>query len=351
MRLGLAQPAAVLAALTALVTVICVMIAPARQRRLPTLRAGLTATAASVALVAVPVPLLGAVILIAASLQASILPGRPYAERLRGPGAAALLLALGQALAAAPAGALAGKMAALCLVLSLVAAVGLVPFASRVDESAPPEGSSSAWSAAIGPALALVYAVRVLPLVPVQAGGIAGSLLLALGVVNSAWGGLGAWRSPSAARSWHHSFQAEWGLVLIALGLLLPQARAAAYLVLAGMMLTRLPLCLWSLGSGTRPPERAGTAGLVMGAALAGAAPFAGFPARLLLLRAATQVYWPFALLLAAALMLWIPHGFRLGRLAGEVTGVARAGLLLSLLLSAAAGLYPALLLSAGGFR
>src|SRR5205814_1553070 len=81
-------------------------------------------------------------------------------------------------------------------------------------------------------------------------------------------------------------------------------------------------------------------------AALAGSAPFAGFTARILLLRGATALYWPLALVLAATLLLWVPSSLRLGRTLGMPNGRQLAGVVVALALNVALGLYPQPLLS-----
>ena len=53
----------------------------------------------------------------------------------------------------------------------------------------------------------------------------------------------------------------------------------------------------------------------------AGAAPFAGFAARVLLLRGATEVYWPLALVIGLGLLMWLPPSLRLGRSLGLPRG------------------------------
>src|SRR5437879_4791973 len=80
---------------------------------------------------------------------------------------------------------------------------------------------------------------------------------------------------------------------------------------------------------------------LVVAAALAGSAPFAGFAARLLLLRAATQLFWPLAIVLAAGMLLWLPGSLRLGRSLGLPKGRQAVGVALVLAVNVAAGLYP----------
>ena len=86
---------------------------------------------------------------------------------------------------------------------------------------------------------------------------------------------------------------------------------------------------------------------LLVAAALAGSAPFAGFSARVLLLRGATQLYWPLALVLAAGMLLWLPGSLRLGRSLGVPRGRHALGVAAVLALNVAVGLYPLPLLAA----
>src|SRR5438094_100465 len=88
---------------------------------------------------------------------------------------------------------------------------------------------------------------------------------------------------------------------------------------------------------------------LVVAAALAGSAPFAGFAARVLLLRGATQMFWPLGLVLAIAMLLWLPGSLRLGRSLGLPRGRRALGVALVLALNVAVGLYPLPLLQAAG--
>jgi len=79
---------------------------------------------------------------------------------------------------------------------------------------------------------------------------------------------------------------------------------------------------------------------------LAGSAPFAGFAARVLLLRGATQLFWPLALVLVLGMLLWLPGSLRLGRSVGLPRGRQAVGVALVLALNAAAGLFPLPLLA-----
>src|SRR5207237_4717886 len=107
----------------------------------------------------------------------------------------------------------------------------------------------------------------------------------------------------------------------------------------------RLPL---SSPSAQSQRARTGTArpvNLVVAAALAGSAPFAGFAARVLLLCGATQLFWPLGLVLALGMLLWLPGSLRLGRSLGVPRGRQALGVALVLALNVAVGLYPLALL------
>jgi formate hydrogenlyase subunit 3/multisubunit Na+/H+ antiporter MnhD subunit len=82
---------------------------------------------------------------------------------------------------------------------------------------------------------------------------------------------------------------------------------------------------------------------------LAGSAPFAGFAARVLLLTAATQLYWPLALVIAIGLLTWLPPSLRLGRSLGMPRGRQAVGAGIAIALSVALGLYPQPILSLAG--
>ena len=322
--------------------------APAGRRRVVA-ALGVAAVIAAGVVAAAPVSVLPALLLAAGGARALLSPGRPYADSMRVPAASALLLAVALLLEAAPPGPVAHRLGGALVALSFAAAAGAVPFLGPIDPGAGAESTATGWAAVVAPGIGIAFAARVLPSLPLDGGGLAAAVLVALGLVNVGWGAAGAMRASPPGRAWHLSFVADWGLVLVSVGLLLPVAGSAAYLLLVSTLVTRWPLCVWDTGRQVPVAVRPGTAGLIMGAALAGAAPFAGFPARVLLLRAAMQVYWPLALVLALGLLLWIPHGFRLGAVASEVTGGRRTALLASIVLSVAVGIYPAAILAGGG--
>ena len=272
---------------------------------------------------------------------------RPLALRLRGPVVAVTLLALGAVFARVQGPDVLERLAAVGIVAGLAAAVGVLPYLHPIDPEEQLTSSPVVWLAFVGPVLAAVIVERSQSFLPVDAAGAFGALLIGLGLVNVVWGGAAAWLTESEAAAWRYSFVADWGLVLCGLGLIVADGQRAAILVLFSIVLCRLPLCLVSLEA---PREKAVTrrpVNLVVAAALAGSAPFAGFAARLLLLRAATQLFWPLAVVLAAGMLLWLPGSLRLGRSLGLPKGRQAVGVALVLAVNVAVGLYPLPLLLA----
>src|SRR2546423_1393373 len=184
-------------------------------------------------------------------------------------------------------------------------------------------------------------------LVPAEAGGVLGAMLIGVGLLNVAWGGVAAWLTESTVAAWRYSFMADWGLALCGFGLMVVDGRRAALLVLFSIVLCRLPLYLASPQSQRARTVTERPVNLVVAAALAGSAPFAGFAARVLLLRGATQLFWPLGLVLALGMLLWLPGSLRLGRGLGVPRGRQALGVALVLALNVAVGLYPLPLLEA----
>src|SRR5258708_2630698 len=110
-------------------------------------------------------------------------------------------------------------------------------------------------------------------------------MLIGLGLLNTLWGSVGSWRTANDAAAWRYSFMSDWGLVLCGFGLAIADGRAAALIILVSIVLGRLPLYLWSREALRDKVPTARAINLVVAAVLAGSAPFAGFPARVLLLR------------------------------------------------------------------
>jgi hypothetical protein len=306
---------------------------------------GLTGSAVIVAVPTFDLALVA--LLLLGVLQAASGGARRFATRLRPTAVAVALTAIGLLLGRAAGPDVLARFAAVGLAAGLAAAVGLLPYVHVLDADEAVASSPIAWLAFLGPVLAVVYVARAQSLLSPDAWVAFGAVLVGLGLLNVAWGCLGAWLAPAAAVAWRYSFLADWGLGLCGFGLTVLDGQRAALLVLFGIALCRLPLyLLWRQAA----PDRTATerpVNLVVAAALAGSAPFAGFAARILMLRAATQIFWPLALVLALAMLLWLPGSLRLGRSVGLPRGKAAVAAVLVLVVNAAVGLYPLPLLSA----
>jgi hypothetical protein len=351
--LGLSLPAEsrALLVVSGITVAVIVALAPATVDRLALLTAGLAGLSGLALAAAVP-DLAGLAITIALlGAGHAALPGmRPFADRMRSPGFAVALVGAGALLTQAGGPAVVDRLAALCLVLGLVAAAGLVPFLPKLEPTEPAPASPITWTGFFGPTLAVVLAARAAPLIAPGAIPVYGAALVGLGLLNLLWGSIGAWRVAGEVAAWRYSFLADWGLVLVGLGIVVHDGVAAAYLVLLSILLVRLPLYLWARPVLTgRAPKAMGPSNLLLAAALAGAAPFAGFSARVLLLRGATQLFWPLALVLGLSMLLWLAHSFRLARGIGQPQGRAAIGVVLALAASVILGLFPALALGAAG--
>jgi NADH:ubiquinone oxidoreductase subunit 2 (subunit N) len=306
---------------------------------------GLLGTAA---IVAVPTVDLAVLVLLGLALLDAAAGGkRPFAIRLRLPALAVALLALALAFSRFAGPDALERFAAVGLAAGVAAAVGVVPYLHAFD---PEEGASSSpivWIAFVGPVLATVLVWRAHGLLSADAGSAFGAMLIGLGLINMAWGSLGAWLTENTVVAWRYSFVADWGLVLCGFGLTIADGQRAALLVLFTIVLGRLPLYL---GSRHALREKIGTerpVNLIVGAVLAGAAPSAGFAARVLLLRGATQLYWPLALVLVLGMLLWLPGSLRLGRSLGRPRGRQAIGVVIVVAINVLAGLYPLPLFSA----
>ena len=343
------QPEAVeLIVLAAAALAFAVAFSPRAASRRELLGKGSVGIVGAAAIAAVPTFDLALFVVLALGVVHSVVEGkRPLALRLRGPVVAVTLLALGAVFARVQGPDVLERLAAVGIVAGLAAAVGVLPYLHPIDPEEQLTSSPVVWLAFVGPVLAAVIVERSQSFLPVDAAGAFGALLIGLGLVNVVWGGAAAWLTESEAAAWRYSFVADWGLVLCGLGLIVADGQRAAILVLFTIVLCRLPLCLVSLEA---PREKAVTrrpVNLVVAAALAGSAPFAGFAARLLLLRAATQLFWPLAVVLAAGMLLWLPGSLRLGRSLGLPKGRQAVGAALVLAVNVAVGLYPLPLLLA----
>jgi len=305
--------------------------------------AGMTAIAA-----AASIDVIALVVLAMAVLQAASPGKRPFAARLRGPVLAVAVLALAAAAARSDGPPILSRLAAVGLVAGLSAALGILPYIHEFDQEERTSTSPIAWMAFIGPVLALAVLTRARELVPSE-GAPLGAMMIGLGLINIVWGSLASWRTEGGASAWHYSFMADWGLAMCGLGLAVADGERAAILILYGILLSRLPLYLWSRQSlrERRPNDR--PINLLAAAMLAGSAPFAGFAARVLLLRGATQLYWPLALVIGLGMLLWLPPSLRLGRSLGLPRGRQAWGVGIALAINVVIGMYPQPFLSLAG--
>jgi hypothetical protein len=327
-----------------------VIVAPLRVARASLLTRGLVGIAAMAAMAAVPsLDLVFLILLVLVVLQAGLTSHRDFAARLRAPVLAIALLALGLAFERVQGPPVLERFGAVGMVAGLVAAVGLLPFVHQFDPEEPVIASPIPWIAFVGPLLAVTVLSRARGVLPVAAGDAFGAMLIGLGLLNTVWGSLGSWRTADDAAAWRYSFMADWGLALCGFGLAIADGQAAALILLFSIVIGRLPLYLFSRQAirEKKPTDR--PINLVVAAVLAGSAPFAGFPARVLLLRGATQLYWPLALVLAIGMLLWLPAALRLGRSMGVPRGRQAVGVAIVLAVNVWLGLYPQPLLSLAG--
>lgn len=343
-----AMSRALLAAATASV-VLVVAFPPTRGKRVDLLLWGLAGIASMAIIAAAPTFDLVVVLTLAIALLHAALAGRrTLAARFRAPALAVALLGLGLVFTRLEGPPILATFAAVGLVAGLAAALGVLPYIHEFDPEEITPASPIVWMAFLGPILAIAVVARARELIPAAAAAFA-AMLIGLGLLNILWGSVASWLTEKGTSAWHYSFMADWGLVLCAFGVQLADGQAAAVLVLYTILLSRLPLYLWS-----RQPlrERIQTdrpINLLAAAMLAGSAPFAGFAARVLLLRGATQLYWPLALVIAIGLLLWLPPSLRLGRSMGLPRGRQALGAGVALALNVAIGLYAQPILSLAG--
>jgi hypothetical protein len=330
-----------------------VLLVPPGADRVPMLVSVLSGLAAVAAFAILTQPFeVALVLLVLAAVQAGVPALRSFSDRVRAPAFGALLIALGALLAAGASSPWLVRVAGLALVIGVTATIGVAPYLQGLDPREPAPASPIAWLGFIGPALAVVLVTRFAGLLPADAGpGYA--VLLALGIVNLGLGAFGAWQSKANADLWRYSFLGDWGLVLVGFGLLNQTSAGGAYLLLLSILLLRLPLYLLARPAliQAKQVQAITPLTLLVAAALFGSAPFAGFPARLLIIRGATQVPWPLTVLLVLAMLSWLPPSLRLAQTLGRPTGRVAAGVVIVLLLSLALGLYPNLVLNLLGVR
>ncbi|MDQ6876354.1 MAG: hypothetical protein M3082_01385 [Candidatus Dormibacteraeota bacterium] len=305
--------------------------------------AGMVAIAAATSIDMIILP-----VLVLAVLQAAAAGKRSFATRLRGPVLAVALLAFAAAFARNDGPPILSRLAAVCFVAGMSVVLGTLPYIHEFDPEERTATSAIPWMAFLGPVAALAVLTRARDLVPSDSAAL-GAMMIGLGLLNMVWGSLASWRTENGAAAWHYSFMADWGLALCGFGLTIADGQRAGLLVLYGILLSRFPLYLWSRQSlrEKRPNDR--PINLLAAAMLAGSAPFAGFAARVLLLRAATQLYWPLALVIGLGLLLWLPPSLRLGRSLGMPRGRQAWGVGIALAANAVIGLYPQAFISLAG--
>jgi NADH:ubiquinone oxidoreductase subunit 4 (subunit M) len=339
-----------LLAAAAATLVLAVAFAPLRVARASLLTWGLAGLAGMTAIALAPnLDLVLLIVLVLAVLQARLPSNRDFATRVRGPVLAVALLAIGLIFERVAGPVVLERFGAVGIVAGFVAAVGLLPFIHEFDPDESVVASPIPWMAFIGPLLATTVLPWAREVVAPEAGDAYGAMLIGLGLLNVVWGSVASWRTENDAAAWRYSFMADWGLVLCGFGLMINDGQAAALILLLSIVLGRLPLYLWSRQAlrEKRPADR--PINLLVAAVLAGSAPFAGFVARFLLLRGATQMYWPLALVLAIAMLFWLPSALRLGRSMGMPQGRQLIGVAMVLALNVLLGLYPQPLLRFAG--
>ena len=332
---------------TAFALAFALTFAPAPTQRRSLMFRGGVGLAGTIAIAAVPTFELSLLaLLVLGVLHAAVNGKQSFATRLRAPVLAVALLALALVFGAQGSDVL-GRFAAVGLVAGLAAGIGLLPYLHPFDPEDLVSASPIAWFAFIGPVLAVVVVAGTRGVLGPDAGGAFGATLVGVGLVNVAWGGVAAWSTENTTAAWRYSFIADWGLALCGFGLTVVDGRRGALLVIFSIVLCRLPIYLASPQAprARTPMER--PINLVVAAALAGSAPFAGFAARVLLLRGATQLFWPLGLVLALGMLLWLPGSLRLGRSLGLPRGRQAIGVALVLALNIAVGLYPLPILEA----
>jgi len=343
------QPEAIeLVAFAAVALLLALVVARPTASRQALLVRGVVGLAGTATVVVAPALDLAVLVILAiALLHATIDGGRTFAARLRMPVLGVVLVSLAAAFARSTAPDVLDRFAAVGLAAGLAAILGVLPYIHAFDADEPASSSPVAWLAYIGPAVAAVLVADAQGLLTPDGGAAFGASLVGLGLLNMVWGSVAGWLTDNTAAAWRYSFIADWGLALCGFGITLADGRRAALLVLFSIVLGRLPLYLASRDAVREKVVTERPTNLLVAAALAGSAPFAGFSARVLLLRGATQLYWPLALVLAVGMLLWLPLSLRLGRSLGVPRGRHAFGVAAVLALNVAAGLYPLPLLAA----
>jgi hypothetical protein len=286
-------------------------------------------------------------ILLATAVLHSLLgTPRDVPSRLQAPVVAVALLALTLLFVRVQGPDMLVRFAAVGLVAGVAAAAGLLPYMHHLEPDEEGIEPAFIWVGFVGPVLAATVLLKAGEFLPAEDGGYLGSMLIGVGLLNVVWGTVAARWTTTLRSAWHYSFMADWGLALCGFGLFVGDGESAALLILVGIVLGRFPLLMASRETEEREHAVDRPISLLSAALLAGVAPFTGFAARLLLLRGATQLFWPLAVALAVGMLLWLPASLRLGRSVGQMRGRRAIALGILLGVNVAVGLYPLPLLS-----
>ncbi|MFI5282693.1 MAG: hypothetical protein ACHQ0J_06130 [Candidatus Dormibacterales bacterium] len=317
-------------------------LAPSADSRRSLFYRGVTGLVAMTGIAAAPgLDVVILILLALAVLHSGFGGSRDVAARLQAPIVAVGLLALTLLFVRVQGPEMLGRFAAVGLVAGVAAAVGLLPYMHHLDPGEKSTESAFIWVGFVGPVLGATVLLKAGEFLPAAVGGYFGSMLIGVGLLNVLWGTVAARWTLSGRSAWHYSFMADWGLALCGFGLFISDGRSAALLILIGMVLGRFPLLLASVETENPGAAVDRPVSLLSAAMLAGVAPFTGFAARLLLLRGATQLFWPLAVALTVGMLLWLPASLRLGRSIGRVSGHRAIALAIVFGVNIGVGLYP----------
>lgn len=290
------------------------------------------------------------VVLLLVGLEAA--RGGAIALRAREQAAGAFLLGIGTVFLDVHQSAVAQNLGVLGVVLGLIAIAGLFPTVRQRTVRAPASEGDMSWLALVSPILVLMVASQVLAGLPRPALVVYMALTIAFGVLNLAWGVVGAWRAKDDLVAWRFLFLADWGLALVGLGAVVPDGAGmqGAFLILVQILLVRFPLHeLAQARTALGERARAGGLSVLVGAVLCGLPPFAGFAARFYLLRASAEVGGALTVPLLLGLLLWVLIGLRVGRALGIPRGRSAVGFAVVLAIALGLGVAPWLVLQTVG--
>jgi hypothetical protein len=327
-----------------LAVALIVACSPSRADRVELAATGLVALGTLSALALAAQPLLIAILLLLLVVLQALRGAGVFATHVRARATGAFLLGVGAMLLGVSGHPPLQQLGVLGLVLGLIAIAGLFPLVRPVDVRARPSMSEMGWLGFVAPVLAIILEQSIVRHLTTSTSAVVAALGVGLGLLNLGWGVFGAWRTRDDLVAWRYSFVADWGLVLLGLGMLAADGSGlqGAVLILVQLVGVRLPLFVFAqrrLLHGGRP--RGTPFGILVGGAAAGLPPFAGFMARVYLVRASMELSWTLAVLMLIGLALWGLHGIRLGRTLGVVSGRGAVGVTIVLALSVALGLVP----------